>query len=565
MGYIAVFRKTMIRTLHIRNYLLIEEIELNFQSGLTVITGETGAGKSLIIDSLELALGARAESNVVRKGSEQAEIYVTIDAENRRIRDWLQEHGLHEGAEAIVQRIIYRDRPSRAYINGRPTTLSRIKSLAARVIAVHGQSEHQTLHNTTTQRHILDGFAGIASSTRRLSELSAEIRKISNERLNHEDKRHRQTEELSLLEHQLSELSQLAPQDNEFSELKQKLLQATHASELVSTLEETAHYLFYGDNATLSSKLASFIRRLEKLTPFDNALSQYAELLGEAQMRIDDVARELHTMAERTEYDAEQIAIFEERMAALQRQARIHNAHPDELSNVIQVLENQINELQMNIDVMDNNEKQLDELKFEYHKIAAEISIQRKKAAVGFTQSVTESMQYLGMAGGRFDIEFISQESDTLTGYGYENVRFMVATSPGQELGPLATVASGGERSRLNLSIQVVASELTQVPAIVFDEVDVGIGGQVAERVGHLLQTLGRSMQIFCITHLPQVAAKGDQQINVNKIQNTTSSVEIQQLDDEQRIMEIARMLSGAKITQRTTEHAKELLAENSV
>ena len=555
----------MIKTLHIKNYLLIEEVELDFESGLTVITGETGAGKSLIIDSLELALGARADPGLVRSGSEKAEFFVTFDAESQQIRDWLQEHELDDGSEVILQRTIFRERPSRAYINGRPVSLNMLKDLASRVIVVHGQSEHQSLQKTATQRYLLDGFADILPSTQRLADLAAQIRLTESERLSHSERLQRYNEELKLLEHQYSELTQLQPQEGEFSDLKQELIRMTHASELATNLGQVSHELFYGDETTLSTALADCIRRIDKLADVDNSLAQYSELLAEAQVRIDDAAREILAIAERTEYDPGQIAVLEERMAALQRQARIHGVNADELLDVCTKLEEQINTVQAKLSEIVDSDKQLENLKSEYRSIALHVTEIRRKAAVQLGEAVTLNMQNLGMVGGQFSVEFVQQSPDSFAGFGNENIRFIVSTTPGQEAGPLSTVASGGELSRLSLSIQVVAANLTQVPAIVFDEIDVGIGGKVAERVGHLLRMLGESVQIFCITHLPQVAAKGDQQLNTTKTEGAQSSIQVQQLDGQQRVMEIARMLSGAKITERTTEHAKELLAQNTI
>ena len=555
----------MIKTLHIKNYLLIEEVELDFESGLTVITGETGAGKSLIIDSLELALGARADPGLVRSGSEKAEFFVTFDAESQQIRDWLQEHELDDGSEVILQRTIFRERPSRAYINGRPVSLNMLKDLASRVIVVHGQSEHQSLQKTATQRYLLDGFADILPSTQRLADLAAQIRLTESERLSHSERLQRYNEELKLLEHQYSELTQLQPQEGEFTDLKQELIRMTHASELATNLGQVSHVLFYGDETTLSTALADCIRRIDKLADVDNSLAQYSELLAEAQVRIDDAAREIFAIAERTEYDPSQIAVLEERMAALQRQARIHGVNADELLDVCTKLEEQINTVQAKLSEIVDSDKQLEDLKFEYRSIALKVTEIRRKAAVQLGEAVTRNMQNLGMVGGQFSVEFVQQSPDSFAGFGNENIRFIVSTTPGQEAGPLSTVASGGELSRLSLSIQVVAANLTQVPAIVFDEIDVGIGGKVAERVGHLLRMLGESVQIFCITHLPQVAAKGDQQLNTTKTEGAQSSIQVQQLDGQQRVMEIARMLSGAKITERTTEHAKELLAQNTI
>ncbi len=552
----------MINTLHIKNYLLIDEIELDFQNGLTVITGETGAGKSLIIDSLELALGARADSGVVRRGCNKAEIYVRFDADQKDIVDWLYEHDLYEGDEVILQRVIYLDRSSRAYINGRPVTVNLVKNLASRIISVHGQSEHQTLQRTAVQRNILDSFADIVPSTDRLAEIAAAIRSYQSEKNSQAIEKQNLHEQMDLLEHQCNVLVELNPIAGEFSELKQELLKQTHAIELASSLSEISHHLFYGDESPLSRTLANDIRRLEKLADFDTSIKQHSEILYEAQIRIDDVARELDALAQRTELDPNRISTIEDRMAALQQQARIHNVNADDLPDLLETLDANLGTLRTKVTEFESIDEKIELLKSEYQTLALEISKARKEAAIHLSDAVSKNMQYLGMAGGVFTIELVTQKSDEFTGFGNENIRFVVSTTPGQEPGPLATVASGGELSRLSLSIQVVAANTTQIPAIVFDEIDVGIGGKVAERVGELLRTLGKTAQIFCITHLPQVAAKGNQQLNVSKISDTSPSVQIQELDDHQRVMEIARMLSGVKITDRTIDHAREMLSQ---
>ena len=555
----------MIYSLHIKNYLLIEQIELDFQQGLTVITGETGAGKSLIIDSLELALGARAEPGVVRQGCTKAEINLCFDAAQPNVRDWLDEQDLYEDREGIIKRIIFTDRPSKAYVNGQPVTLNLVKDLASRMIAVHGQSEHHSLQKTATQRSILDGFANIAHLTKRLAELCSAIRSAESERAKRADEQSSLNAQLELLEHQHNTLVELDPLQGEFSELKQDLVRNSHAVETAATLGDLSYQLYYGDETTLSGLLADGIGRIEQLALVDESLKHHAEILYEAQMRVDDVARELNAIAERTEHDPAQMTAIEERMAALQQQARVHNTDADELLESMAALEQRITKIRTAVDELVSVDASIDQFKSEYQRIASQVSDARLKAADQLGRAVTENMQQLGMAGGRFSVSLIAQQADSFTSYGSENVSFVVVTAPGQEPGPLGSITSGGELSRLSLAIQVVAANTTQVPSIVFDEIDVGIGGSVAERVGELLRLLGKSVQIFCITHLPQVAAKGDQQLNVEKMRGETSSVKIQQLDDQQRVMEIARMLSGAKITDRTTEHAREMLAESSI
>ena len=555
----------MIKSLYIKDYLLIPDIQIDFQKGLTVITGETGAGKSLIVDSLELALGARADSGIIRSGCDKAEIFVIFEIHDASIEDWLKEHELYDGAECIIHRVIFPDRASRAYINGRPTTLQSVRSLGSLLVEIHGQHEHQSLLKSAAQRNILDGFAGILDKTSNLSSLAASIRSEISRRGSLIDRQRNLDEQLNLLRHQSSVLDQLQSEQGEFSRLKNELARATHAEELSTGLHEIAQRLFYADDATVSGTLTESIRQMGKLSEYDPELETYASMLEEARFRIDDAAREILSISSRSEYDPAEITSIEERMASLQQQARIHDVSVDELPDALLAIGEQINKLETELGGITALDKRIDQLQAEHRSAASEISEIRKKSAIILSAAMTEQMQKLGMEGGEFEIELIEHNPTDYAGFGWENVNFLVSTNPGQQKGALSKVASGGELSRLSLAIQTVAAEVTQVQSLVFDEIDVGIGGKVAERVGRLLRLLGKSTQIFCITHLPQVAAQGDHQLNVNKKTENASSVEIRLLDHEQRISEIARMLGGVKITARTTEHAKEMLIQGSM
>ena len=555
----------MIKSLYIKDYLLIPDIQIDFQKGLTVITGETGAGKSLIVDSLELALGARADSGIIRSGCDKAEIFVIFEIHDASIEDWLKEHELYEGAECIIHRVIFPDRASRAYINGRPTTLQSVRSLGSLLVEIHGQHEHQSLLKSAAQRNILDGFAGILDKTSNLSSLAASIRSEISRRGSLIDRQRNLDEQLNLLRHQSSVLDQLQSEQGEFSRLKNELARATHAEELSTGLHEIAQRLFYADDATVSGTLTESIRQMGKLSEYDPELETYASMLEEARFRIDDAAREILSISSRSEYDPAEITSIEERMASLQQQARIHDVSADELPDALLAIGEQINKLETELGGITTLDERIDQLQAEHRSAASEISEIRKKSAIILSAAMTEQMQKLGMEGGEFEIELIEHNPTDYAGFGWENVNFLVSTNPGQRKGALSKVASGGELSRLSLAIQTVAAEATQVQSLVFDEIDVGIGGKVAERVGRLLRLLGKSTQIFCITHLPQVAAQGDNQLNVNKKTENASSVEIRLLDHEQRISEIARMLGGVKITARTTEHAKEMLIQGSM
>ena len=555
----------MIKSLYIKDYLLIPNIQIDFQKGLTVITGETGAGKSLIVDSLELALGARADSGIIRSGCDKAEIFVIFQIHNASIVGWLKEHDLYDGAECIIHRVIFPDRASRAYINGRPATLQSVRSLGSQLVEIHGQHEHQSLLKSVAQRNILDGFAGILDKTNNLSSLAVSIRNETSRRGSLIDRQQHLDEQLNLLRHQSSVLDQLQPEQGEFSRLKNELARATHAEELSTGLHEIAQRLFYADDASVSGTLTESIRQIGKLSEYDPELGVYANMLEEARFRTDDAAREILSVSSRIEYDPAEITSIEERMASLQQQARIHDISADELPDALLKIGEQICKLETELAGITTLDDRIKQLQTEHHSAASEISKVRRDFAIALSVAMTEQMQKLGMEGGVFEVELIEHNPVDYAGFGWENVNFLVSTNPGQQKGALSKVASGGELSRLSLAIQTVAAEVTQVHSLVFDEIDVGIGGKVAERVGRLLRSLGKSTQIFCITHLPQVAAQGDHQLNVNKKTENGSSVEIRLLDHEQRISEIARMLGGAKITVRTTEHAKEMLIQGSM
>ncbi len=554
----------MIRSLHIKDYLLIPDIQIDFSDGLTVITGETGAGKSLIVDSIELALGSRADTDVIRNGCDKAEIYVNFEVHHPAALQWLKDRDLYEGDECIIRRTIYRNQSSRGYLNGQPATLQVIKELTSIFVELHGQHEHQKLLTPSYQRSVLDGFGGISPLSHKIANLAKKIREHQANLDNLEKRRKHLTEELEIAHYQSETLNSLNPQSGEFSLLKDQLLKATHAEELTKTLQEVSYFLAYQDESNVSDLLTNSIARIERLAQYDESLSPFAVLLDEAKVRVDDVAREIHSISNRSEADPRSIETVNERMTCLQQQARLHQTDADCLPQAADALAEKIHELQSELEDIDSIDSRVSDLLKEYNEIASKVSAVRKQSAQKLSAQVTKQMQSLGMEGGVFSVDLTSLPDDQqFTGYGLESVNFLVSANPGQSAGPLSKVASGGELSRLSLAIQVTAAGLTEVSTLIFDEIDIGIGGKVAERVGNLLRTLGENCQIFCITHLPQVAAKGHHQLNVLKKTGDTANVEIAVLDAQQRISEVARMLGGAKITARTMDHAREMLSES--
>ncbi len=554
----------MIKSLHIKNYLLIPEIHIDFKSGLTTITGETGAGKSLVVDSIDLALGARATSDIIRVGSDKAEIFIVFEISRPDILSKLKAMELDDGDECILHRAIFRDQPSRAFINSRPVTLQTVKTLTSMLIEIHGQNEHQLLLRSPTQRAILDSYSGIFEQSTKLAQLASSIRSEISRREKSIDRKQELQQQLDLLQHQQSTLDQLQPEENEFSRLKDELRKMTHAAELAQTLDTVAHKLVHAEETNVRDNLAYCIDSINHISQFDESLKSFAELLEESQIRVEEVSRDLQFSVGRTDFEPQEIEAIERRMTDLQQQARIHNCDADKLPLMMMDLADTAKNIQEEVSAIDSIDHCIDQLMATYNSLADRISESRNSNASKLASDISQAMQHLGMKGGQFSIALNKLDANEITSFGRENVTFNVAVNPGQPAGPISQVASGGELSRLSLAIQAVVTNLSQVPTIIFDEVDVGIGGKVAEQVGLLLKKLGQSVQILCITHLPQVASKGNNQLNVVKLAEDFSSIEIHELNEDQRILEIARMLGGAKITVLSTEHAKEMLSQSS-
>lgn len=552
----------MLKSIYIKNYLLISEAHIDFTSGLTAITGETGSGKSLLIDSLGIAMGSRISGNVIRSDCDSADITVLFDVTSFEAKQWLDELGLSEGDECFIRRLIFPDRPTRSYINGRPVTLKSVRSLASLLVEIHGQHEHHSLTKSTTQRYLLDAFVGHLDEVTTLADIAKNIRTEESKRAQLTKQENQLKSSLELTQHQHSELEQLSPEQGEFTRLKADLARASNAEKLIRSLTTISEELFYGYDRTVSSVISNFAVQVSQLSKYEDQLEPIYELLNEAVIRIEESAREMNLLSSRIEHDPAKIENLQSRMSDLYHQARIHQIDVDSLSDLQQELTEKIENLESKLADIEEFDNNLEQLKHEYHSIAKKIQSARRKAAQNFAQDVTQQLQSLGMEGAIFEVSLVDQDSNLYSSFGYEDTKFLIATNPGQEKGSIGMLASGGELSRISLAIQVVATSTTQVPTVVFDEIDVGIGGSVAERVGTLLTKLSRHAQIICITHLPQLAAKGHHQLNVVKSVDHDLNVTIRSLSPQERIKEIARMLGGVKITTRTTEHAKEMLSQ---
>lgn len=547
-------------SLYVRDFAIVRKNDLELDDGLTVVTGETGAGKSIMIDALDLVLGARADSNVIRHGADSAEVLAGFQLEpGGDAAQWLAGHELDDNNGCVLRRIIYRDKPTRAFINDRPVTVQTLRDLGDLLVDIHGQHEHQSLLKKDMQRRILDDYAGQTGQVERLAAIHDEYRSL-HERLESLSRQAGDREsQLELYRYQLQELDELDLKENEHLELEQEHDRLAHASELLDGMRFAAEALYDADDTAVNDVLARAIHRIESLAEYEPRLSEVLSMLNNARVEIEEAASELHHLLDRTELDPQRLTWLEDRIGTITDLARKHHCEPEELIGVAEQIRQWVGDLEDTDMNLESLRARIQQAREEYDRLARAVSTARRDAAGALADAVTEHMQQLGMKGGVFSVD-IETQADEPTRYGYDRVEFNVAVNQGTPPRPLNKVASGGELSRISLAIQVVIARLGRVPTLVFDEVDVGIGGRVAEIVGQQLRTIGGSRQVLCITHLPQVAAQGHDHMHVVKHDGQPVQVAVNRLDAEARVNEIARMLGGIEITDQTLAHARDML-----
>jgi DNA repair protein RecN (Recombination protein N) len=548
----------MLRSLSIRNFVVVATLDVEFDGGLTVLTGETGAGKSILLDALGLLLGDRFELRQLRPGAERAELAATFDiAGIAAVRAWLDEYDLADGDEVLLRRVLDGQGKSRGWINGRPATLAQLKALGERLVDIHGQHAHQSLGQPEAQRNLVDAFGGFTTLAREVAERARVWRAAVEKRDAAAQAAQATQAEREFLEERRRELTALAVTATEWAQLSASQSRLANAADLIAAANEGMEALADGDDA-IGGRIAQLIQRLHGAAAHDPALADVIELLEPAAIQLDEAARALRDYQRRLDLDPTELQRVEDRLTAIHDVARKHRTRPDALPALLAEAEARLAALAEAADAESLAKRAADaEKQFRTH--AQQLTKKRQFAANELAHRVTDAMQQLAMTGGRLEIALEPLEIPAL--YGLENIEFRVASHPKQALGPLARVASGGELSRIALAIQVVASEAGQVPTLVFDEVDSGIGGSVAATVGQLLQQLGAQRQVLCVTHLPQVAAFADAHFRVSKNGSGDSvTSELAQLASADRVEELARMLGGAQITAKTRAHAKEML-----
>lgn len=547
----------MLRTLSIRDFVIVDSIELEFSSGFTVFTGETGAGKSILIDALTLALGGRGDASVVREGAAKADISAEFST-HPEVDAWLAEHEFaQEDGGVLLRRVIDNAGRSKAFINGVTATAAQLRDLSEMLVDIHGQHAHQSLLKTDAQRLLLDSQAGLLDEARAVAAAYKAWRALAKQREEFEVNARNVLLERERLEWQVNELEKLAPKPGEWAEISNEHSRLSHAASLIEAAQEALNAISESD-APMLSQLSSLAQKLSKLSEVDAALKPALEALEPAAIQLQEAAYALNNYLGRVELDPDRLHEVEARLDALHSTARKFRVAPEDLPQEHDNLSAQLKQLADASD-LDALRAQEEKLKAAYMDAARKLSKAREKAARSLSEAVTAAMQELSMSGGRFQIALNTGEPAV---YGLEQVEFLVAGHAGTVPRALAKVASGGELARISLAISVITSTATATPTLIFDEVDSGIGGGVAEVVGRLLKRLGQDRQVLCVTHLPQVASQANQHFQVSKRSSegrTLSSID--GLDSKGRIEEIARMLGGLEITATTRKHARELLA----
>ena len=552
----------MLMNLQVRDFAIVDRIDIEFDAGMTVLTGETGAGKSILVDALGLVLGERGNAKLVRNGAKRAEFSAGFDISTlQAAAAWLEEQALDLDGECLLRRVIGADGRSRAFINGNAVPLSQLKALGEMLLDIHGQHFHQSLGRRDIQRDLLDHFGGLLDDRAVVATHYIEWQTLINRLEQLLDEESERASRLDLLTFQLQELDALVVESGEFDALSGERQKLQHSGRLAEGVSAALGKL-YEDDANANSMVAEAQRSIEQLSEYDAALAPVLELLNSASIQVAEAADALQRYTDTIDMDPTRQEWVEDRLAAIQAVARKHRVEPDELPGLVENLRAEHDELSHAEERGRELEQQADAARGEFERLASQLSKARHKAARKFAETVTDAMHGLGMPGGVFETSLSAMYMDQAKPWGLDDIEFLIGANPGQAPQPLARIASGGELSRMSLAIQLIASDGSAIPTMVFDEVDSGVGGGVAEMVGRCLQDLGANRQVLCVTHLPQVASLADQHFRISKVTDGKSTrTQVHALGDEERVEELARMLGGVEITGKTLEHAAEMLA----
>ena len=546
----------MLINLSIQDYAVVDQLEVDLDAGMTCITGETGAGKSIMLDALGLCIGDRADSRAIRPGAARTDIAACFDVSlNTRAQVWLSERDLESAGDCILRRTITAEGRSRAYINGSPATLSDCADLGQLLVDIHSQHAHQSLLRRPIQRSLLDTYAGAETLIVEVSETAQRWRVLQEEYSRLAGQTEESDARRALLTYQIEELEVLNPQPGELEALEAQHKLLANAAYIIDSANDIAA----GCEAQ-RDQLARIVQLANDERMTGSATNNLRELLQSALIQLDEAQAETARFAASVELDPEGLKAAEERLSALHDMARKHRAQPGALHELLATLQAELESLAGGTEQLASLEEALGDTALAWRTHAKALSERRREAAVLLSHRVMETLTDLAMTKCVFEIALIPFKDDNPDPRGAEDIEFLIATNPGATPGPLNKVASGGELSRISLALQVVAADTATSPTMVFDEVDVGIGGGIAEVVGDLLRTLGERSQVLVVTHQPQVAAKGHQHLLVTKTGEDAVHSELTLLAGAARIEEVGRMLGGAKLTDSTLAHAREML-----
>ena len=551
----------MLRRLTIRDFVLVDRLELEFATGFGALTGETGAGKSILVDALAFALGDRADTGLIRNGAERAEVSAEFDlAGLHEAEVWLRERDLDADGGLLLRRVLDAGGRSRAYLNGSPVTVQQLREVAESLVDIHGQHAHQSLLRSDAQRSLLDSHAGLRPLLDGVAAAWRSWREARNLLDTASSGAAALAEEQEQLEWQVRELEMLGYSGEEWEQLNIEHKRLANATRLVEAARFSLDVLAESESAC-EAQIEAAANRIDDLTEFDPALSEVGTLLHSAQTELAEAVSALRRYADRVDLDPQRLGEVESRIDAVLSCARKYRTVPDELPDLLERWQGRLSVLGETADVAALEEK-VQTARKHYEALAGKLSKARAAAAIALGKDVSKVMQQLALAGGRFDVALLPVVAGSAN--GNEQIEFRISGLAGTDARALAKVVSGGELSRISLAIQVVTSQAASVPTLIFDEVDVGIGGGVAEVVGRLLRELGAERQVLCVTHLPQVAARANWQWQVSKsAQNGVVRSRVVQLDETGRVEELARMLGGVEITAITRQHAREMLEIN--
>ena len=554
----------MLQHLSISNYAIVDRLEIELEPGMTVITGETGAGKSIMLDALGLTLGDRADREVIRGGAEKADITATFELpDNTEAQAWLKDKDFDQDEQVcILRRLITRDGRSRAYINGHPTTLNNLRDLGEMLIDIHSQHEHQSLLKTATHQRLLDEYCGIQKEAGEVRTLATKWRQLNEELEQIKNRAEESNAQYQLLSYQVRELEELDLGVDELEALEEEHKKLSHGEESALVNRQVLDLCSENGEFNLEQSLNKAIGLLQDIPYASKQTEEAGSLLGTALIQVEEASSTLKQAIDQFEVDPQRLEEVDQRLGLIHQLARKHHVQPSELAAHCQTLSDELSDLSeadVQIDLM---EEELGKLLTSYQDRAEKVSAARDKGAKKLGKEINRQLKKLGMESASFSVALTRYSDSTPRSGGLEGVEFLVSTNPGQPPRPMVKIASGGELSRISLAIQVITAQTSSIPSLVFDEVDVGIGGGVARSVGELLRQLGEKGQVLCVTHQPQVASQGHQHLYVSKSSDKDSTATVlNKLENTERIEEIARMLAGENVSAKSREHAIELLS----